>query len=351
MRKIFLICLLTMGVLGGREHNVLHPMKPAYFASRKGFGCTADFCTNLTWIKDPSFMTDFFLHHPQFLKSSERETSTYDETLLEYLVFHAKNGDILWIEESKVPAFFKKIAPKMNKELILITTGDPTFPSGYDLSSEEIDSALESSAVIHIFAQNNNYQGRYKEKVSYLPIGLDYSRPLLSDGFPTAQEDVMKKILSRLHKTTDRPVRPFCDFALNNNGGDRFNAAKILAQNDVADFLDQFIDRTLLWKIKGSRAFDISPSGAGQDCYRTWEALTLGCIVILKTSFLDPLYEGLPVVIVNDWSDITEENLYKWLLEYGDVFHNPQMRERLTYKYWMDQIRHIQRSYKTTSLN
>ena len=31
-------------------------------------------------------------------------------------------------------------------------------------------------------------------------------------------------------------------------------------------------------------------------------------------STLDPIYEGLPVVIVNDWSEITtEENMDKWI--------------------------------------
>ena len=43
-----------------------------------------------------------------------------------------------------------------------------------------------------------------------------------------------------------------------------------------------------------------------------------------KTSPLDALYEGLPVVIVNDWSEVTQENMDKWLFEYGDAFTNPQ---------------------------
>ncbi len=99
-----------------------------------------------------------------------------------------------------------------------------------------------------------------------------------------------------------------------------------------------FLRRTELWKKKGGYAFSISPHGNGLDCHRTWEDLALGCIVIVKTSPLDPLYEGLPVVIVDDWNEITKENLYSWLSIYYDAHTNPEYRQRLTNKYWQQKI-------------
>ena len=45
----------------------------------------------------------------------------------------------------------------------------------------------------------------------------------------------------------------------------------------------------------------MSPQGNGLDCHRTWEALILKTIPIVRTSSLDPLYEGLPVVVVHEW--------------------------------------------------
>jgi hypothetical protein len=50
-------------------------------------------------------------------------------------------------------------------------------------------------------------------------------------------------------------------------------------------------------------AFVISPHGNGLDCHRTWEALCLGCIVIVKKSPIDTLYTDLPVLIIDNWSD------------------------------------------------
>lgn len=100
--------------------------------------------------------------------------------------------------------------------------------------------------------------------------------------------------------------------------------------------------RTELWKRKGEYAFSISPHGNGLDCHRTWEDLVLGCIVIVKTSSLDPLYEGLPVVIVKDWSEVTKENLKKWLALYHDASENPAYRKKLTNAYWLRKIREAQ---------
>ena len=42
-----------------------------------------------------------------------------------------------------------------------------------------------------------------------------------------------------------------------------------------------------------------------------------GCVVIVKTSPLDILYQDLPVVIVQDWKEITEEWLHRVFTEYS----------------------------------
>ena len=55
--------------------------------------------------------------------------------------------------------------------------------------------------------------------------------------------------------------------------------------------------------------FTFSPRGYGIDCYRTWEALLVGSIPIIKSSYLDYLYDGLPVLIVKDWNEINEDFL------------------------------------------
>jgi hypothetical protein len=57
--------------------------------------------------------------------------------------------------------------------------------------------------------------------------------------------------------------------------------------------------------------FCISLPGRGIDTHRTWEALMCGTIPIMISTPLDSLFEKMPVLLVEDWSIITEEFLLK----------------------------------------
>ena len=98
------------------------------------------------------------------------------------------------------------------------------------------------------------------------------------------------------------------------------------------------MSRKDLWEKKVQYLFSVSPHGIGLDCHRTWEDLLLGCIVIVKTSSLDPLYEGLPVVIVKDWNEISSANLNKWKNQYIPLLYTKKYVEKLTLKWWIDMI-------------
>ena len=53
--------------------------------------------------------------------------------------------------------------------------------------------------------------------------------------------------------------------------------------------------------------FVASPSGLSIDTYFTWDALLAGCIPIVPRSKLAPMFEDLPVWIVDDWAEVTDE--------------------------------------------
>lgn len=74
-------------------------------------------------------------------------------------------------------------------------------------------------------------------------------------------------------------------------------------------FHDAKLDVASFYRLVAQSRFVLSPHGNGLDSYRTWEALYLGAWVIVKTSSLDVLYEGLPVLIVQRWEDISLELL------------------------------------------
>jgi hypothetical protein len=82
--------------------------------------------------------------------------------------------------------------------------------------------------------------------------------------------------------------------------------------------------------------FVISPHGNGLDCHRTWEALVLGCIPIVKSSGLDPLFEGLPVWIVSQWDEVTRESMDYIVNTFRTKSFN---YEKLKLSYWQNLLR------------
>lgn len=82
--------------------------------------------------------------------------------------------------------------------------------------------------------------------------------------------------------------------------------------------------------------FIVSPLGEGLDCYRTWEALLLGSWPIVQSSTINPLYKDLPVLIVSDWSVLSDDLLLKAKMK----FEQGQWRwEKLFIPYWRDRFR------------
>ena len=90
--------------------------------------------------------------------------------------------------------------------------------------------------------------------------------------------------------------------------------------------------------------FALSPAGLGPDCYRTWESLLVGTIPIVKKSLVDPLFEGLPVLIIDTWDDITEEFLNK---KYIEMTQKKYDLRKLYIEYWFSKIIQIQEKFLT----
>ncbi len=88
--------------------------------------------------------------------------------------------------------------------------------------------------------------------------------------------------------------------------------------------------------------FVLSPVGYETDCIRNWEALALDCIPIIEHTFLDPMYEGLPVVIVHDWEEIDQPFLEK---KYEEL-KNLNKKDKVYFSYWKNLIQETQNKVK-----
>ena len=72
------------------------------------------------------------------------------------------------------------------------------------------------------------------------------------------------------------------------------------------------------------------------DCHRTWEALCLGCIVIVEKSNIDSLYDDLPVLIVNNFDEINKELLENTIINFKNKIFN---YSKLLLSYYLDKIK------------
>jgi len=94
------------------------------------------------------------------------------------------------------------------------------------------------------------------------------------------------------------------------------------------------------WNFTAAAKFSLSPPGTGFDCYRTWEALALGSIPIVEHSTFDRTFAGLPVMLVDDFGDVSVSNLTATYAEFVRKADDWDFT-RLTPKYWSDLIAHV----------
>jgi hypothetical protein len=259
---------------------------------------------------------------------------------------NVKDGDLVWMRLIALPQFLKQALPRIRARFALVTGDeDWSIPAGFAGSSE----LLKSPQLLYWFTQNLDLRTEHP-KLRCLPIGLDFHT--ISNGpkwghaqaTPAAQEAELEALRERMPANEERELLVHADFHFNKHkaqvwGDDRQSVEASLRANRNLVFQAQKLTRSALWLEKTRYAFVVSPHGNGLDCHRTWESLVLGNIVIVKRSSLDPLYAGLPVVIVDDWREIDADQLKRWHAQHAAAFRDPGVLEKLTNRYWIEHMR------------
>lgn len=89
--------------------------------------------------------------------------------------------------------------------------------------------------------------------------------------------------------------------------------------------------------------FAFSPVGDMHDCYRHWEAIMVGVIpIMIAGAPIAPLFDDLPVLLVNSWDEITPELLEQ---KYKEIMAKSYNLEKLYLKYWVDQINAVKKAH------
>ena len=282
--------------------------------------------------------------HTSYPQSSTRIMEHYDFRTLE-------TGETVYVCGSAIP-HFKPMLNEIHCPFILVTGDcDESCPGDLFSSHEDFLAFIENPKIIRWYSQNcfPNHP-----KMVQIPIGLDYhtlsnidnNQNILTHWWgdkmpPLDQELKIKRISNKAKPLTSRKLQAYSNFHFQMTT--KFGQDRILAKAQIPAecvfYEPNRCPRLQSWKTQVKYAFVISPHGNGLDCHRTWEALCLGCIPIVKTSPLDPLYEGLPVWIVKEWSDVNLTLMSKILQEFDQKMQNNEWKmEKLTLEYWTKQI-------------
>jgi hypothetical protein len=251
---------------------------------------------------------------------------------------------------ASVEFFRKNILPNIKYKFIIISfCCDTTFPTesnGWSLNEQiergnNYETIINNEYLIHWFATNKITPN--DEKTTGIPYGLDYwvlnyrehwQCPMRTD---KEQDNILCNINNQSFHFTKRIPKIYANFHLSltdtRHGNNRRQLQNIIPQNII--YYANQLPRDFYWYECSKYAFVLSPHGNGLDCIRTWEALSLGCIVIVKKSSIDYLYDELPVLIVDNWSDITEKLLYETLEKMSQIVFN---MEKIKMKYWINKV-------------
>jgi hypothetical protein len=240
--------------------------------------------------------------------------------------------------------FITRYAPTITKKIIVVSN-DSDFDSpifekpvgkGDEIAKKEILDFINSPYCVHWFTQNCTL---FHPKVTAIPIGMDYHT--FNQVCPNQrQEQILNDIKTCAPSWNNRNIKCYGNFHFTMDNK-YYSHERYDCFNNVSKMICLYekdrvsLDKT--WINQSTCAFVLSPAGGGLDCHRTWEALILGCIPIVKRFNipLENVYSDLPVLIVDSWEDVTEELLVATIADFSSRQFN---YDKLMLKYWVDLI-------------
>ena len=291
-----------------------------------------DFITGAKF-QDLSYVSLSKEEHRQFESKSEFGTyididtfnpNDYDNP---YIVY-ANNSLINQTKQSLIDSdLYNKLKQFRNDFILILHNADQDF-------EERHIPFLEIEKCNHIYAQSVNIK---HPKLTPIPMGIANSM------WPHGNIDTLKK-----HTNTLPDIKTnlaYYNFSLEgeHRWHQRIKCREALCKNkfkwnETTSFGDY------LNKLKDYK-FCFSPPGNTLDCYRMWECLYLKVIPVCERNELTEYYSKLfPIVLVDDWNDITPkylENIYEkedinWnnydLLQFSNLFEHLQIKPYKTYK-------------------
>jgi hypothetical protein len=261
-----------------------------------------------------------------------------------FMIDQIKKSNIITCTQFQLRHLIKYL-PEIQQNFVLVTTNcDYSAPNdifgGSDLKSTiAVKNAILMNPFLQMWFTNN--ADEIHPKITPIPLGIDWHTPQihgcrndiaflheLYEDFKTRQFKKIPLLENRKQKIAitfansllDNATKiiPMSSSKLRLRESRRFCLQKLQELKVINSEIIPFTkDRIQFWSKLKDYCFVASPHGVGEDCHRTYEALAIGCIVIVqckRESGMRPLFEemrdqGIRIMIVESWANVTTELL------------------------------------------
>ena len=255
-----------------------------------------------------------------------------------------KNNPIIVLKTDFIPFFIDKfISFKESFILITVSNDDHCVPDFYvpSQNKELYDKCIKLLNKAELIKWYTKNPGIIHDKLIGFPLGPKWQWK--TTRFFGEDKKEHMKIYSNLclepeknfYNTSLKPNLIYLNFAqttskpfFTKHTGIRHTAKNILSKK--FDFQNCTKFENYMYELKTYK-FCLSPPGRGLDTHRAWEALMMGTIPIMISTTQDHLFEKLPVVIVDDWEQITTQFLNK---KYEELIQKTYDFDILYTPYW-----------------
>ena len=243
-----------------------------------------------------------------------------------------KPGDIIFLDGNYISdyygdfiyKFWHELYPKITNRFILVSHNSdvsvPTEPRNYG----DVSSFLEEEKLIAWFTTNPSC---IHKKLFPIPIGI------ANNTWNNGKEKTFDTVIQKKDSYKKNQLLGL-NIRLNTYPDERTHVYNLfINQNLCTNILSE--NHEFYLTAMSESEFILSPRGNGLDCYRTWEALLVNSIPIVRSSPLDTIYTDLPVLIINEWEEITEDFLKEALKR---LKNKPQNTSKIYFDYWKNLI-------------
>jgi len=243
--------------------------------------------------------------------------------------------------------FFKEnVLSRFNRDFVLVTTcHDTPMPLGFEKFFDFRWKDIISNR--HLRAWFTENRDLVHEKIRPIPLGIpfpDLPSWLAGTNSSTVWTDDFAALADSWKHASRIPKIFGCWYPrVNHPSGtcpeednERQNAYDtFINRKELFDWHEPGMDRNNFIAAMGRYRFVLCPHGGGLDPNpKCWEALIMGAIPIVRRNSMSEALEHLPLVVVDEWTEITREMLDHWEARHAPALEAENLRHLMSNEYF-----------------